>query len=60
MNSKSVSGFSKLNKSQKIEWLAQNYLVESDDEQSAFETYWLPDHNVQKVIDGFSENTISN
>lgn len=60
MNSKSVSGFSKLNKSQKIEWLSQNYLVESDDEQSAFETYWLPDQNVQKVIDGFSENTISN
>lgn len=60
MNSKFVSGFSKLNKSQKIEWLAQNYLVESDDEQSAFETYWLSDHNVQKVIDGFSENTISN
>ena len=60
MNSKSVSGFSKLNKSQKIEWLSQNYLVESDDEQSAFETYWLPDQNVRKVIDGFSENTISN
>lgn len=60
MNSKSVSGFSKLNKSQKIEWLAQNYLAESDDEQSAFETYWLPDQDVQKVIDGFSENTISN
>ncbi len=60
MNSKSISGFSKLNKTQKIEWLSNNYLKERDDEHPVFETYWLPDKYVQKVIDGFSENTISN
>jgi len=60
MNNKSISGFSKLNKKQKIEWLTKNYLVENGFDNSAFEYFWLEDNNIQKVIDGFSENTVSN
>jgi hydroxymethylglutaryl-CoA reductase len=60
MNTKSISGFSKLGKKEKIEWLTSNYLTDNESNLSEFESYWLPDQNIQKVIDGFSENTVSN
>jgi hydroxymethylglutaryl-CoA reductase len=60
MNIKSISGFSKLSKKEKIEWLTSNYLTDNESNHSEFESYWLPDQNIQKVIDGFSENTVSN
>lgn len=60
MDSKSITGFSKLNKTQKLEWLTNHYLLENENESSEFEAFWLPDQEAQKIIDGFSENTISN
>ena len=60
MQSKSISGFSKLNKQQKLSWLAKNYLLTEESDTTEFESFWLKDKNVQKVIDGFSENTVSN
>ncbi|MBK9733588.1 MAG: hydroxymethylglutaryl-CoA reductase, degradative [Saprospiraceae bacterium] len=60
MNSKKISGFSKLNKQQKLTWLANNYLLAGESKGFEFESFWVRDKKVQKVIDGFSENTVSN
>ena len=59
MHSKSISGFSKFSKSEKIEWLKANFLNEYD-ESGVLTIFQQNDVNLQKVIDGFSENTISN
>ncbi len=60
MKNKSISGFSKLSKSQKLEWLADNYLLNKEDSVHDLNYFWLPDADTQKVMDGFSENTVSN
>ncbi|MCP9199661.1 hydroxymethylglutaryl-CoA reductase, degradative [Gramella sp. GC03-9] len=57
---KAVSGFSKLTKIQKIEWLVKNYL---DDRAEAIDTlkkYWNDDEKLQQLHDEFIENTVSN
>lgn len=59
MHSKSISGFSKFSKSEKIEWLKANFLNEYD-ESDILTIFQQNDVDLQKVIDGFSENTISN
>ena len=54
-----ISGFSKLSKTEKINWIAENFL--SDQSAVAdFTGFWHPNQEVQRVLDGFSENTISN
>lgn len=60
MKAGSVEGFSKLSKSDKINWLRQQFLSNDSDAVSLLESFWLNDLEVQKVLDGFSENTISN
>ena len=59
MLSKSIAGFSKFSKSEKIEWLKNNFLV-GYDESDVLNTFQQSNIDLQKVIDGFSENTISN
>ncbi|HMR86575.1 MAG TPA: hydroxymethylglutaryl-CoA reductase, degradative [Saprospiraceae bacterium] len=59
MHSKSISGFSKFSKSEKIEWLKANFLNEHG-ESDVLAIFQQNDVDLQKVIDGFSENTISN
>jgi hydroxymethylglutaryl-CoA reductase, degradative len=57
---KIITGFSKLPKPDKIRWLAEQF---SSDPQAAVRTFqeWQhPDASVQKVIDGFTENALSN
>ncbi len=55
-----ISGFSKLSKVEKIEWLKSQ--VASDDQKflNCIESYWHPDSGKQKLFDEFSENTVSN
>lgn len=55
-----VEGFSKWRKEDKIAWLNQQYLGDSTDSGDLFKGFWHPDPAVQKQIDAFSENTISN
>ncbi|SDB66023.1 3-hydroxy-3-methylglutaryl-coenzyme A reductase [Flavobacteriaceae bacterium MAR_2010_188] len=57
---KIVSGFSKLTKSEKIDWLLNNYLSDSEEAKSILKQYWNPDEKLQKLHDEFIENTISN
>jgi hydroxymethylglutaryl-CoA reductase len=60
MTAGSVEGFSKLSKSDKINWLRQQFLSNDRNAVPLLESFWLNDAEVQKVLDGFSENTISN
>jgi hydroxymethylglutaryl-CoA reductase len=56
---KQISGFSKLTKEQKIQWIADNFL-QNKEGIDTLKQFWLQDESFQKVFDGFSENTISN
>lgn len=58
-NSKSISGFSKLSKRGKLKWLVENFFKDPENVMRELKSYWLQDDQ-QKVMDGFSENTISN
>ena len=57
---KKITGFSKLNKSQKIDWLTKNLLQGDSNARKVLEQYWNDNQKLQDLHDGFSENTISN
>ncbi|MCB0554615.1 MAG: hydroxymethylglutaryl-CoA reductase [Phaeodactylibacter sp.] len=60
MEKKSISGFSKLSKGEKVRWVVEHFF--QDPEQAAQElvSFWHKDDELQRIVDGFSENTISN
>ena len=53
-------GFSKLNKSEKIDWVINNFFNSSKTDSELLKKYWSNDDELQKIHDEFSENTISN
>ncbi len=55
-----ISGFSKLSKSEKIEWLLNTYFTDKDKARSLVQGYWNSDDKLQKLHDEFIENTITN
>nr|WP_297783197.1 hydroxymethylglutaryl-CoA reductase, degradative [uncultured Allomuricauda sp.] len=55
-----VEGFSKLTKTQKIDWIATNCTKDPKATKQLLEQYWNTDPRVQKLHDEFIENTISN
>jgi hydroxymethylglutaryl-CoA reductase len=55
-----ISGFSKLTKTEKINWVCKNYLHNSTHAKSVIQQYWNDDVKLQKLHDEFAENTISN
>ena len=55
-----ISGFSKLSKSEKIEWLLNSYFVDKDSARALVQRYWNSDEKLQKLHDEFIENTITN
>lgn len=57
--SKIVDGFSKMSKQAKLEWIATQY---ENGEQIIQDMmgFWHPSEEVQRVLDGFSENTVTN
>lgn len=58
---KKIAGFSKLSKTEKIHWLAQNFLYNNPIQVAKeFATFWHDNIEEQKLFDGFSENTITN
>jgi hydroxymethylglutaryl-CoA reductase len=60
-NEKEISGFSKLAKRDKITWLAKNFLYANPVEiLTEFAEYWHDNVEAQKLLDGFSENTLTN
>ncbi len=57
---KTISGFSKLSKVGKLKWLAENFFKDPQSTIEELRSYWHSDDRQQKILDGFSENTISN
>ncbi len=57
---KPVKGFSKLSKLEKIDFIVDNYFEHSDLARSQFKKFWHADENMQRTIDEFSENTLTN
>lgn len=57
---KKVSGFSKLTKEEKINWLSKSYLSGNNEAESILKKYWNEDGKLQQLHDEFIENTISN
>jgi len=57
---RTISGFSKLSKRNKIKWLVQNFFKDPEAVAKELKSYWLHNEEQQRVLDGFSENTISN
>ncbi len=57
---KTISGFSKLTKDEKIDWLTQTYFGGSIEAAHTLKTFWQSDIDLQRIIDGFSVNTLSN
>lgn len=58
--SKIISGFSKLSKEEKINWLATNYFNSQPEIINTIKQYWNVDERLQQLHDDFIENTISN
>ena len=53
-------GFSKLTKSEKIDWVIENFFNSSNDDLEILKQYWSEDEELQKIHDEFSENTLTN
>lgn len=57
---KPITGFSRLSKIEKIEWLANTYLKNNSEDIEVLRQYWNEDHRLQQLHDEFTENTLSN
>jgi len=58
--SKIISGFSKLTKQEKIDWLSKKYFSSQPEIIQTLKQYWNADEKLQQLHDDFIENTISN
>jgi len=57
---KTIKGFSKLSKRGKIKWIVENFFKDPENVMRELVSYWHANEEQQKILDGFSENTISN
>ena len=60
MDNKTINGFSKLSKKEKIKWLSKNYLTDNPEAERLLSVYWHEDSARQKRHDEFIENALSN
>ena len=58
--SKSISGFSKLSKSKKIDWILEKHFINKENAKSILMQYWNSNKKLQQLHDEFIENTITN
>jgi hydroxymethylglutaryl-CoA reductase len=58
--SKVISGFSKLSKRQKIDWLTEHFFENKALAEQELLNWWHPNEQQQKILDGFTENAITN
>ncbi|CAM1333988.1 hydroxymethylglutaryl-CoA reductase, degradative [Tenacibaculum aestuariivivum] len=58
--SKIITGFSKLTKEEKINWLTKTYFNNQPEIIQTLKQYWNVDSKLQQLHDDFIENTISN
>ncbi|PQJ75978.1 hydroxymethylglutaryl-CoA reductase, degradative [Polaribacter gangjinensis] len=57
---KNISGFSKLSKEEKIDWLSNNFFQNPTDAVNIIKQYWNENQALQNLHDDFIENTITN
>ncbi|MCZ2393543.1 MAG: hypothetical protein LC105_06790, partial [Chitinophagales bacterium] len=57
---KIIEGYSKLSKSQKLDWLVENYFDGDEKVKEEFQGFLHRDEQIQKSFDEFTENTITN
>ncbi|WP_033960055.1 hydroxymethylglutaryl-CoA reductase, degradative [Psychroserpens jangbogonensis] len=57
---KTITGFSKLSKSEKIDWIVDTYFSNNDNAEIILKQYWNSDDKIQQLHDEFIENTITN
>ncbi|MEO8233993.1 MAG: hydroxymethylglutaryl-CoA reductase, degradative [Flavobacterium sp.] len=57
---KSITGFSKLTKEEKINWIASTHFTNTEEVTKTIKKYWNSDLELQKLHDEFIENTITN
>ena len=57
---KTITGFSKLSKLEKIEWITDTYFKDALSAKSLLKQYWNDDKKLQQLHDEFIENTITN
>ncbi|TXE18904.1 hydroxymethylglutaryl-CoA reductase, degradative [Psychroserpens burtonensis] len=57
---KTITGFSKLSKLEKIDWLVNTYFKDVESAKSLLKQYWNEDKKIQQRHDEFIENTITN
>ena len=55
-----ISGFSKLTKEEKINWITKEYFANPAEAVATIKQYWNSDVKLQQLHDEFIENTISN
>jgi hydroxymethylglutaryl-CoA reductase len=55
-----ISGFSKLGKQEKINWLAEHFSAAPEGFSQELSRWQHPDPEVQRILDGFTENAIAN
>ena len=58
MQKNPISGFSKLSKIKKIQWVVENFVKDPDGVMNELISYWHP--GLQSILDGFIENSIGN
>ena len=58
--SKTISGFSKLTKEEKIQWLVDAFFEGNTSAVHTLKQYWNTNQQLQQLHDEFTENTISN
>ena len=58
--SASISGFSKLSKTKKIDWIVNTYFSNKEEAKQILKQYWNSNDNLQSLHDEFIENTITN
>jgi len=58
--SKTISGFSKLSKSKKIDWIVNTYFSNTEEAKRILKQYWSNNEKLQQLHDEFIENTITN
>jgi len=57
---KTISGFSKLSKSEKIDWIVNSYFPNTKNTKQILKQYWNSNDKLQQLHDEFIENTITN
>lgn len=55
-----ISGFSKLSKAEKIDWILKTYFDSNETSRKTITQYFNSDQKLQKLHDEFIENTITN